>query len=491
MADRTASPPETENGKATKATEPATQVFLSNKGRQTTAQDLHSAVDMLALSYYYTRAYKAQNPVALGQEMYQLFKRDSMVNRTINQYTEQAFADAYIRPMMFNSVVQRELDAFWRNEKWHRKIWRGYKQYAICGEQWVFMPLRRNRTVGGRILVPWQISNLRAYEVEDWIEADYGGGVLTEIEKDTPMKLKPWNTAYFAHDAMFDSLRGMSPFVSLYFAVDRYNRWLDARERLVRVASNVVGHMHFASMEDAGKSLGWDTDASGNFIPKEVSLPNEGTIAITVGEAAEFKVVVPQVHSGDAEADGRAFYNHANEATRLPEYFSGDGRQVNVATAKVQYPIAIRSILSLRDFYNEALIEMVRVLLRRLVKVGVLPEQWTATMPDKTTVQETPETATIEFTWPEIRELDFEDLFNSFTWLYQQGLLDGDWLLQYFGYDPDIVRPEKPPDPVNTNDSTTPTEPSEPTEPDDPESRTAKFAELREALKQFEFERTH
>lgn len=454
----------------------ATFAVLSNKGPKPATRDVTNVVDMLALSQYFRRLYTAENPVLLSSHMWNLYKQDSMVNRTINQYTEQAFADAYVKPLVFNSVIQQEVDRWWNENKWKRKIWRGYKQFAITGEQWVYMPARANRTLGGRLLTSWNVAQVTGFEPEDWTSAFYGGSNAAQLQDDTVTKLTPKNTSYVANDAMFESMRGVTPFVSLYFGVDRYRKWLDARERLTRVASNIVGHIHFATIEDAAASLGWEKDSKGTFTPKEVAMPNDGTVAVTIGEGASFQVLVPDTHGGDAEADGRAFYNQANEGTRLPEYWSGDGRQVNVATAKVQYPVAIRSILSLRDFYTEALSDMIRLLLTRLVAMGVISDTWIAVMPNGDRVEQTPESAIVEFTWPEIRELDYSDLFSTFTWLHDQQLLSGDWLLRYFGFDPEIVKPD--PNEVENGGEA---EPPETDSPDEGLRATAR-AELKEAL---------
>ena len=395
-------------------------------------------LDLLAITNYAVEYLYSNNSVALAQQLWILYKQNPTFSRVINQFEEQSFADAYVIPQTRNEGIQDRIQEFWVTNKWTRKNHRAFKQFLISGEHWVYMPKTRVRgrspVIKARILTPWDVSQVEGYEPEDWESASYSKVGET-------IKLNPQNTCYVPHDALFDTLRGVSPFSSMYFSIMRYHRWLEGRERINKVAGNVVGHMHFDTPEDAGRTLGWKKDADGNYIPESIKMPKDGTIVITAGEDATFQILTPQVRGGEASDDGQAFYNQTIEASRLPEYFSGNGNNVNVATARVQYPVAVRAIMALRDEYSDAVQEMIRLYLRILADAGEISDEWTVTNADESTSTETPETATIELSWPQMRELEFKEEFEAMNTLHDKGLLRDEYFLRQLGYDPDLAIP--------------------------------------------------
>ena len=170
-------------------------------------------------------------------------------------------------------------------------------------------------------------------------------------------------------------------------------------------------------------------------------MPKDGTIVVTAGEGATFQMLTPQVRGGEASDDGQAFYNQTIEASRLPEYFSGNGNNVNVATARVQYPVAVRAIMALRDEYSDAIQDMIRLFLRIIANAGEIADEWPAKNPDGSSDTETPENATVELSWPQLRALEFKDEFEALNILHEKGLLKNEYFLRQLGYDPDIASP--------------------------------------------------
>lgn len=399
-------------------------------------------LDMLAASNYASFLLSNQyaaNSVDLGRHLHFLYRTNPTFSRVVNQFAEQSFANAFVAPVLRNEGIQKIITDWWVMNKWEKKVLRTYKQYLISGEFWVYIPRTRRRDFKSRVLIPWQVSSITGFEPEDWEQATYSPG--QQDDGSVPLTLTPDNTCYVPHDAMFDNLRGVSPFASMWFALQRYDRWLEGRERINKRSGNVVGHMHFATVEDAGKVFGWKKDTNGLYIPEMVKMPQEQSVVVTAGEDATFELLTPQVGGRDAKEDGQAFYNTTIEASRLPEYFSGNGNNVNVATARVQYPVAVRAIMALRDEFDDAIEMMMRLLLRRMANARIISEEWPVTLPDGTQVMETPETALVEMSWPEMRELEFDKEFEALNTLHDKGLLTDESLLRQLGYDPEVVMP--------------------------------------------------
>lgn len=431
-------------------------------------ESLERFLDTLAAANYASFLLSNQyaaNSVDLGRHLHFLYRTNPTFSRVVNQFAEQSFANAYVAPVLRNPGIQEVISDWWVKNRWEKKVLRAYKQYLVSGEFWIYIPRTRRREFKGRILIPWQITSITGFEPEDWESATYHHG--PNADDSVPLTLTPENTCFVPHDAMFDSLRGVSPFASMWFALQRYDRWLEGRERINKRSGNVVGHMHFNTVEDAGRALGWKKDESGAFVPQMVKMPQEQSVVITAGEGADFKLLTPQVGGRDAMEDGQAFYNATIEASRLPEYFSGNGNNVNVATARVQYPVAVRAIMALRDEFDDAIEMMIRLLLRRLANAKVISEEWPVTLPDGSTAMETPETAVMEMSWPEMRELEFDKEFEALDRLHDKGLLTDESLLRQLGYDPDVVMPD---------------EAGRPPEPDE-EVRRQALRDIKEALK--------
>lgn len=406
-------------------------------------ENLNRLLDLLAVSNYSSYLLSSQyaaNGVDLGRHLHFLYRSNPTFSRVVSQFAEQSFANAYVAPVLRNEGIQRVVNEWWVKNNWEKKVQRTYKQYLISGEFWVYIPRTRRRDFKSRVLIPWQVTSVTGFEPEDWEEAHYQQ-MNVASDASVPLTLTPDNTCFVPHDAMFDNLRGVSPFASMWFALQRYDRWLEGRERINKRSGNVVGHMHFATVEDAGKVFGWEKDANGLYKPQLVKMPQEQSVVITAGEDANFELLTPQVGGRDAKEDGQAFYNTTIEASRLPEYFSGNGNNVNVATARVQYPVAVRAIMSLRDEFDDAIEMMIRLLLRRLANAGIISEEWPVTLPDGTVDIETPETAVMEMSWPEMRELEFDKEFEALDKLHDKGLLTDESLLRQLGYDPDVVMP--------------------------------------------------
>ena len=373
-------------------------------------------------------------PQLVSAALWQAYSNDPIVNRTINQVVEHAVGDSTIRPNLANDAITEALDAWWTRERMGLRISPAFKQWLISGEQWHYVPLRRDTRIRLRELVPWRVAEIEGHHWTDWEQARYNAPGGEEIT------LTPDNTTFFAHDAIFGNLRGLTPFATLAFSTRRYARFLDARERVNRLAGTVTGELNFENIQDAAAVLGWPTDEQGNPKPQTVYLPEEGTIAVTVGNS-RFQLAVPSVNSGGAEFDAQRFYLRTVEGGRLPEYTSGNGANVNVATAQVQYPFAVRFILALRDEFESAMNATVSLVLARMVALGFIPNQWTATRQDGSTEIETPDSCRIAWSFPEVRELDFRAHFDSVITLVDKNLLHEERAMQLLGYDPDTDMP--------------------------------------------------
>jgi hypothetical protein len=377
-------------------------------------------------------------PHLIAAALWSAYTSDPVVHRTVNQVVEQALSDSTIRPAAMNDLITDAIHAWWRQERMGLRTAPMFKQWLLSGEQWHYIPMRRDARIRLRELVPWRVTEIVGHHWTDWEKATY------EASGEERLTLTPDNTIYIAHDALFGALRGLTPFCTLAFAARRYARFLDSRERVNRLAGTVTGELNFENIADAAATLKWPLDDTGNPIPQPVYLPEEGTIAVTIGQS-RFALMVPQVAAGGADPDGQRFYLRAVEAGRLPEYAGGNGRNANVATAQVQYPFAVRFMLGLRDEFENALTETVRLVLTRMARLGLIPSQWTATLPDGRTETETPATATITWSFPEVRELDFQAHFDSIIALVERHLLTDERAVELLGYDPktDMPSPEE------------------------------------------------
>jgi len=373
-------------------------------------------------------------PEVIGANLWREYPADSTINRTINQVVEQATGDGHARPTIDYQPVRDALIGWWKQERFDLRIRPTFKEYLLSGEQWHYVPLRKDGRIRLRSLVPWGIFQIVGHDWTDWESASYRFG-NQEIANLTPL-----NTAFFAHDALFSSLRGLTPFATMAFGARRYRRFLDGRERVNRLAGTVTGEFNFENLADAAAVLGWPLDDQGIPQPKTVYLPEEGTVAVTIG-ASKFQLMAPSVNAGGADPDAQRFYLRLIEGGRLPEYASGNGANVNVATATVQYPFAVRFILSMRDEFEYAMTESLRLVLTRMAALGMIPTTWTATRADGTTEVETPQTATITWSFPEIRELDFQAHFDSVLALIEKNLLADERAMEMLGYDPETDMP--------------------------------------------------
>lgn len=376
-------------------------------------------------------------PTVAAERLYAAYHTHPTFSRTVNQIVEQSLGDATVKPIVRNPMVQAVLDGWWEANRWGGKLSRAFKQYLISGEYWCYVPVGE-RGVKARLLTPWHIHLVSGVEPEEWEEANY-----VPPEGKT-LRLTPENTVYQAHDALFGSLRGTSPFIALYSALVRYETWLKGRERINRLAGKVVGSLRFRTPEEAAASLGWPLDeTTGLPRPQPVQLPADGSVVVTFGEDSGFSLITPSVGGGDAHYDGEALRRQLVEATRLPEYLTGMGDNVSVATAKVQFPFAVRMIASLRDEFEQALTATMRKVLAGLAKAKQISRRWSVDGGE-----ETPENCVISWSWPEIQWLEQESPVEVLLSLYNLGLVDGDALLRALGYDPAAVRPQgEPPAP--------------------------------------------
>lgn len=417
-----------------------TAILEQSREAQQEAAIKEAAVDYLAtLGLSRMLAHYTDNPQELSRQMFQMFIEQSSVQRTVNQFTEQMLADADVKPTARNKTVDKTVQAVWEARRMSQRLPALFKMFLISGEHWCFEP-KTSEGFQFRFLTPWEITRVKGRDATTWEEADYTDrGPDTKAET---LKLTPANTSFYAHDALFSNLRGMPPFASLYFATLRHKRFLDIREKVNRLSAFVSGMIKFATLDDAGSAFGWSKDSQGNYIPKPVRIPESGTLALLFGQIADMKLMTPDVKGGDAEPDGKAFKAEQTEATRLPEFMNGNGQNVSVATAKVQYPLAVRAMMALRDAFTEALTQDFRLLLRRMADKGMLASSWRATTADGTTVIETPETAEFSWSWPDISTLDHDSFFNMLTTLFDKALITDDVLLQSLGYTPDDVKPQ-------------------------------------------------
>lgn len=417
-----------------------TAILEQSQHAQQEAVVREAAADYLAtLGLSRMLAHYTDNPQQLSRQMFSMYVEQPSVGRTINQFAEQVLADADVRPTARNKTVDKTVQAIWEGRSMSQRLPALFKMFLLSGEHWCFTPKTREG-YQFRFLTPWQVTRVKGRDAVTWQEADYEepGDETTKAET---LTLLPKNTAFYAHDALFSNLRGTPPFASLYFATLRHKRFLDIREKVNRLSSLVTGSIRFATMDDAGSALGWTRNSKGDYSPKPVRIPESGSIAVLIGEKAAFNLMTPEVKGGDAEPDGNSFKGEQTEATRLPEFFNGDGSNVSVATAKVQYPIAARAFSALRDAFTEALTQDFRLLLRRMADAGLIADSWRAVTPDGKVVVETPESLELDWSWPEIVTLDAEAHFDVLTALFDKALITDDVLLQALGYDPAAVKP--------------------------------------------------
>jgi hypothetical protein len=355
----------------------------------------------------------ALHPEYLSKRLSEYYRTDPLFSRTINQIAEQAMAEWEPEPTLAGSSGAA-LTQWWTESGMARKFERVFKEFLIAGEIWCYLPLKDGVPMP-RFLVPWQLEGVVSPtgEAEDWTSARYLPGAVDAANR--VLDLTPKTTYYYAHDAMFASTRGVPPFGAMAPALERYRRWLTSRERITRMAGKVLGHLVFPTAEDAVASLGWRRSNDGGLEPKPIKLPTDEAMVVTIGNGSDFRLVVPSVGGGDAAADGRAFYLQVIEASRLPEFMSGDGSNVNVATARVQYPFAVRSILALRDSFSRAMAGVCRLALERIGRPITPSEQ-------------------IVFDWPEMRELDYDLEANVLFQLYDRGLVAAQEVLSQLGY---------------------------------------------------------
>lgn len=355
----------------------------------------------------------ALHPEFLAKRLSEYYRTDALFSRTINQIAEQAMAEWEPRPTLAGASGTF-LAQWWAESGMAQKFERVFKEFLIAGEIWCYLPLR-NGVPMPRFLVPWQIEEIESLtgEADDWTSARYLPGAISQTTGNRFLEITPSNTYYYAHDAIFANTRGTPPFGAMAPALERYRRWLTSRERITRMAGKVLGHLIFPTVEDAVASLGWHRSNDGGLEPKPIKLPTDEAMVVTIGNGSDFRLVVPSVGGGDAAADGRAFYLQVIEASRLPEFMSGDGSNVNVATARVQYPFAVRSIIALRDSFSRAMAGICRLALERLGQ---------------------PTTEPITFEWPEMRELDYDLEANVLFQLYDRGLVAAQEVLSQLGY---------------------------------------------------------
>ena len=355
----------------------------------------------------------ALHPEFLAKRLSEYYRTDALFSRTINQIAEQALAEWEPKPTLAGAAG-KALSQWWETAQMGRKFERIFKEFLIAGEIWCYLPLKSG-VPAPRFLVPWQIEGVESQtgEAEDWTSARYLPGAETGSQNSRLLEITPSNTYYYAHDAIFANTRGTPPFGAMAPALERYRRWLTSRERITRMAGKVLGHLIFPTVEDAVASLGWRRANDGGLEPKPIKLPTDEAMVVTIGNGSDFRLVVPSVGGGDAAADGRAFYLQVIEASRLPEFMSGDGSNVNVATARVQYPFAVRSILALRDAFSRAMAGVCRLALERMGQATTEP---------------------ITFDWPEMRELDYDLEANVLFQLYDRGLVAAQEVLSQLGY---------------------------------------------------------
>lgn len=378
-------------------------------------------------------AIAVQAPQIIAARLWQEYATESTINRNINQIVEQVTGDATVRPRLDNEVIDQAFHAWWNRERMPLRVNSSFKEFLISGERWPYVPMRRSGRIPLRDLTPWNVTEITGRAWHDWDKATYR-------DREAEITLTPESTAFYAHDALFGNLRGLSPFCTMAFEARRYRAFLDGRERVNRTAGIVTGHLKFDNIEDAASVLGWKRDDQGNPKPEVVYLPEEGTVVVTIGEA-DFQLLTPSVNAAGADPDGQRFYLRMVEAGRLPEYASGNGANVNVATATVQYPFAVRFMLAARDEFEYSMNDALRIVLQRMQALNYIPQSWVATRSDGTTATESPETAEFTWTFPEVRELNWNDHFEAIMTLVQRNLLDDERAMELLGYDPDSDMP--------------------------------------------------
>lgn len=401
--------------------------------QQQTPEVLREALDTIGFSVF--RQALVANPPDLAQKMYSLYRVSSTIHRVINQVVEQVMADAEIKPVISApDNISQLIEDWWMNNHGVHLIRRSFKEFLLSGEVWIYVPrTKKKEGVKAHLLVPWNINTIEGYSAHDWMKAQY-------IDADTgqALTLDPENAVFIAHDALFGGMRGITPFTSLFFAVQTYEDWLQGRVRINRLAGNVIGKMRFSSVEEAANSLPNASmrEDDGEMIldiTGPVQIPPSGTMAVLIGEESDFDLITPRVGASNAKEDGEALWRTVIEASRLPEFLSGWGRGVNVATARVQYPFAVRMMLALRDEFGDAIKDMIRLMLRRLVEHRIIPPTWK----DEDGRTWTPETVAVHLTWPDIRELDFDAISRTVLGLLQQGVIDTSVALHLLGWEPE------------------------------------------------------
>lgn len=392
-----------------------------------------STLDSVGFTVY--RGTLTQNTMTLAQNMLQAYKAGSTISRVVNQIVEQVMADGNIAPaIQAPEKISEPLQGWWNSESITHLLRQSFKEYLLSGEVWLYVP-RRNKKEGVKVytLVPWYINTVEGTSARAWSKASY---VNAKTGENYP--LTPENTVFVAHDALFGELRGITPFASLYFATQTYEDWLQGRIRINRLSGNIIGKMHFPDLESAASSLlnarvVHDPDGDYLEVDGPVEIPKPGTMAVLIGEGSDFQLVTPNVGASTAKDDGEAIWRMVIEATRLPEFLSGWGRGVNVATARVQYPFAVRMMLALRDEFDDAIQMMVRLVLQRFAQNRIIPPTWR----DDNGNEWTPATVPVHISWPEVRELDFDAISRTVLELLKLQVIDPSAGLYMLGWSKD------------------------------------------------------